>query len=211
MRGVSTSGRRYYRDASRIERSTNCQQETLRAEGVERQIAEILLEILEDWKADRSLESSNVLVQEAEERYGRAKELYLVGQLSRDDFKNETERYEHIQSTLSFTDPNAIITLVNSIRPVLEDWDRTLPIERKKLLRMVVQAAFLRGNVIVAVQLTDSFMPLVTQKSCRSGEGGRGLNTYNGVEFILPMPLPELLISLENKPDQSLKLPASMP
>ena len=44
-----------------------------------------------------------------------------------------------------------------------------------------------------------------------SGEGGRVLNTYNGVEFILPMPLPELLISLENKPDQSLKLPASVP
>jgi hypothetical protein len=39
------------------------------------------------------------LVQEAEERYGRAKELYLVGQLSRDDFKKETGRYEHIQST----------------------------------------------------------------------------------------------------------------
>ena len=172
MRGGSTSGRRYYRDASRIEHINNCQQETIRAEGVESQLADILLEILDDWKADLSLETSNGLVQEAEERYGRAKELYLVGQLSRDDFKKEIERYEHIQSTLSYTNPNAIITLVNSIRPRLEDWDRTLPIERKKLLMTVVKAAFLRGNVIVAVQLTDSFMPLVTQKSCRSGEGG---------------------------------------
>jgi len=99
MRGVSTAGRRYYRDASRIERSTNCQQETVRAEGVKRQIVDILLEILEDWNADQSLESSNAVVQEAEERYGRAKELYLVGQLSRDEFKGETKRYEHIQST----------------------------------------------------------------------------------------------------------------
>jgi DNA invertase Pin-like site-specific DNA recombinase len=172
MRGVSTAGRRYYRDASRIERSTNCQQETVRAEGVERQIVDILLEILEDWNADQSLETSNTVVQEAEERYGRAKELYLVGQLSRDEFKGETERYEHVQSTLSFSNPNAIIALVNSIKPGLEDWDRTLPIERKKLLRIAVQAAFLRGNVIEAVQLTDSFMPFVTQKSCSSGEGG---------------------------------------
>ena len=44
---------------------------------------------------------------------------------------------------------------------------------------MAVQAAFLRGNGIVAVQLTDSFMPLVTQKSCSSGEGGRQSKSYN--------------------------------
>ncbi len=37
----------------------------------------MLLEIVEDWKADLSLETSNEKVQEAETRYERAKELYL--------------------------------------------------------------------------------------------------------------------------------------
>ena len=53
MRGVSTSGRRYYRDASRIERSTNCQQDTVRAEVAERQVATILLEMLKEWGIER--------------------------------------------------------------------------------------------------------------------------------------------------------------
>ncbi len=56
----------------------------------------------------------------------------------------------------------------------------------------------------VAVHPSDESKQPAISAGCSGGEGGRGLNTYNGVEFILPMPLPELLISLENKPDQSL-------
>jgi len=197
MRGVSTSGRRYYRDASRIERSTNCQQDTVRAEVAERQVATILLEMLKDWTEDQGLERSKAMVAEAEARYERAKELYLMGELDRDEFRKESDRYEHIQSTLSYSNPNAIITLVSSIRPTLEDWDRTLPIERKKLLRMAVQAAFLRGNVIVAVQLTDSFMPLVTQKSCSSGEGGL-CSKFDNYNLIFPsVAITEILQTIE--------------
>ena len=55
------------------------------------------------------------VVAEAEARYERAKELYLLGELDRDEFKKELDRYQHIQSTLSYSNPNAIITLVNSI------------------------------------------------------------------------------------------------
>jgi hypothetical protein len=60
----------------------------------------------------------------------------------------------------------------DSHRPDLENWDCSLPTERKKLLRTAIRAAFLRGNVIEAVQPTDTFMPLVQPKYCNCGEGG---------------------------------------
>lgn len=40
---------------------------------VERQIADILLDILKDWTADQGLERSKVVAGEAEARYERAK------------------------------------------------------------------------------------------------------------------------------------------
>jgi len=74
---------------------------------------------------------------------------------------------------------------------------------------MAVQAAFVRGNVIVAIQLTDSFMPLVTQKSCSSGEGGRGDNRYNCEKIIFPISIEEILLQLEHKFSNVFVEPAS--
>ena len=58
-------------------------------------------------------------------------------------------------------------------------WDRTLPTERKKLLRKAIRAAFVRGDTFVALQPTEAFTPLVELKSGICGEGGRRSKSDN--------------------------------
>lgn len=183
----------------------------MRAEEIEGSVVKLLQEIVDYSIRCGEIRTSNDKLQKAETRYERAKELYMQGEMTREAIQSEKERYEKAQNSLQFTNTNAIMALCVELQPAFEGWDGTLPIERKKLLRTAIRAAYLRGNTLVGLRPTDAFMPLAQEKLCNCGEGGRGLNTYNGVEFILPMPLPELLISLENKPDQSLKLPASVP
>ena len=95
----------------------------------------------------------------------RAKELYMQGEMTREAFQTEKDRYEKAQNSLQFTNPNAIMTLCMSLQPALQGWDGTLPIERKKLLRTAVRAAFLRGNTLVGLKPTDAFMPLAQRKT----------------------------------------------
>jgi len=61
----------------------------------------------------------------------------------------------------------------------------------------------------VAVQLTDSFMPLVTQKSCSSGEGGRDAKRYNCERIVVPVSITEILLQLEHKFSNVFVEPAS--
>ena len=172
LRGVSSNGRRMYRDSSRIERTFDCPQCTVHADNVEEQVLGALRGILDYWADNNRFNNSSQLINEAEYRFNRAKELYLMGELSKEAFQLEKERLENIQNSLQYSDPNAIITLCEVLRHGLENWNCTLPTERKKLLRTAIRAAFLRGNVIVAVQPTDTFMPLVEPKYCNCGEGG---------------------------------------
>ena len=46
-----------------------------------------------------------------------------------------------------------------------------VPIERKKLLRTAVMAAYFRGSVLVGLTPTDALMPLALEKLCNCGEG----------------------------------------
>lgn len=172
MRGVTSNGKRAYRDSSQIERRLDCPQPLVHADNVEQQLRDVLQGILNYWQENAGFDNSSQLSQEAEDRFGRAKELYLMGEVSREVFQTEKDRYEEIKNNLQYADPNAIITLCGVLRHGLENWDCTLPTDRKKLLRTAIRAAFLRGNVIVAVQPTDTFIPLVQPKYCNCGEGG---------------------------------------
>jgi DNA invertase Pin-like site-specific DNA recombinase len=172
MRGVSSTGIRYYRDSSRIEKTCDCPQISVRAERTELAIVDILKEIVEYSISSGEIRTSNSNLQKAEVRYERAKELYLQGEILREEFQTEKERYEKAQNSLHYGDLNAIMALCETMQPALAGWEHTLPTERKKLLRMLLQAAFLRGNALAALQPTDAFMPLAQLVLCNCGEGG---------------------------------------
>ena len=172
MRGTSTMERRYYRDASSIDKTLDCSQHTLRADVLEDQAAIILKEILKSWEEKNALSDLENAQQDMEQRFERARELYLEGDISREQFQAEKEQYEHANERLHLSNANVIITLAKTMKPSLDNWDSTLPMERKKLLRTAIRAAFVRGNTFVALQTTEVFWPLTETISCQCGEGG---------------------------------------
>jgi hypothetical protein len=70
--------------------------------------------------------------------------------MTRDQYQVEKERYEKSKSNLRLEDANVIMTLTETLRTSLNNWDGTLPTEKKKLLRTAVRAAFVRGDTLVA-------------------------------------------------------------
>jgi DNA invertase Pin-like site-specific DNA recombinase len=172
MRGVSSTGIRYYRDASRIEKTCDCPQVSVRADEIEGSLVKILQEIVDYSLSYGEIRTSNANLQKAETRYERAKELYMQDEMTREAFQDEKERYEKAQKSLQYANPNAIIALCSSLQPGFKGWESTLPIERKKLLRTAVRAAYLRGHALVGLTPTDVFMPLAQEKLCNCGEGG---------------------------------------
>ena len=64
------------------------------------------------------------------------------------------------------------MALALQIQPQLDGWDDLSQFERKRLLRLVIEAAYLRGNAFAAVQPTSAFQPLIRPQAGTSGEGG---------------------------------------
>lgn len=172
MRGVSSQNRQYYRDGANIEKTKSCPQNTVRVEKIEASMVNMLKGILDEWdRTHQSLDPSEA-ERDIENRFSRARELYLAGDITRDQYQIEKERYEKSKSNLRLEDANVIITLTDSLRTSLNNWDETLPIEKKKLLRTAIRAAFVRGDTIVALQPTEVFWPLTEPIRCQGGEGG---------------------------------------
>ncbi len=172
MRGVSNQNRLYYRDGANIERTRNCPQHTVRAEKLETSVAEFLKNILTEWDRTHQTMDPDEAGRDIENRFNRARELYLAGDITRDQYQVEKERYEKSKSNLRLEDANVIMTLTDTLRASLNNWDGTLPTEKKKLLRTAIRAAFVRGDTLVALQPTEVFWPLTEPIRCQSGEGG---------------------------------------
>jgi DNA invertase Pin-like site-specific DNA recombinase len=172
MRGTSSKDRRYYRDTSSIERLCDCPQSTVRADSIEKSFIEILKHFTDGWKGNLPQSDQDAAVAQVELRYQRAKEMYMQGEINRDEFQAEKARMESVTSQLS--NPRAIdlTDQVKALGKRLDEWEQIQPIERKKLLGQVVQSVFLRGERVAAIQPTAEFWPLFQEKSCSCGEGG---------------------------------------
>ncbi|HEY3345444.1 MAG TPA: recombinase family protein, partial [Anaerolineaceae bacterium] len=172
LRGVSSSGRRYYRDSAIIDRTHDCQQKTLRADKAEQQLVTILHEMIDQWQQEQLTSDQPQKEKAAEDRFERAKELYIAGEITREAFQQEKNRYENTIASLQNSKLSATMALIQEIQAGLCNWDQSLPTERKKLLRKAFRAAFVRGDTYVALQPTEAFSPLVELLSCHGGEGG---------------------------------------
>ena len=176
FRGVSGSkGKRYYRDVAQIEKRLDCSQSMIIAEEIENKIVGFLKNILEEMNPIENIQAIQKSIQDVQERFERAKFLFLNNMLSREDFENETQKRDTNMADLSSFDNDAIMALHNLIRQTLVGWNRTLPTERKRLLRLIVEAVFVRGNAIVAFQPTITFTPFLRGKEgscCSCGSDG---------------------------------------
>ena len=178
VRGVSSEGRRYYRDAALIERTHKCNQKSVRADDLELQLLLTLLNIGYNWQNSKEIYDQQQKEREAETRVERAKELYIGGEITREMYQEERNRYESAIKSLQNTNINATMALAKELQAGLQAWDSTLPTERKKLLRTAIRAAFIRGDAFVALQPTVAFSPLAELKSGSCGESG--IRTHGG-------------------------------
>ena len=167
---------------TRIEKTGTCAQPLIRAASIEHQIVEFLLQATQD--VPDLVRSAQAQILAADERYERARFLYLAGDLSREAYEEERERRESTLGDLHSMTDGAIMVPVDEVRQSLVNWDSILPIERKKLLHAVLEAAFVRQNALVALQPTVTFLPMFGEKRCSCGPDGsrtRDLFAFNPI------------------------------
>ena len=174
MRGsAGNGGRRYYRDATRADRVGICRQPLVDAELVEEALISGLSQTIQG-AADR-IQAAQQHYQQAEERYERARLLYLAGDIRRDQYDLEKERKNSIQEGLRSAIDGAILLPIDVIRDLRSAWSRMTSIEQKKLLRGLVETAFIGLDALVAVEPTITFLPFLTDLHCNCGPDGRGI------------------------------------
>ncbi len=174
MRGVSSLGKYFsYDDANKIDALMDCQQKPIKAAKIEDEIAGLLLTIVNRADEQRTMDALDELFAMAERRFQRAQELYLAGEINREYYEGERERYEEQEKNLPEEKLRATIALFKLPQSELPRWDELLPIDKKRLLRLVLEGAWIRGNALVAQLPTIAFLPILGGMGLSiCGEGG---------------------------------------
>lgn len=160
LRGVSVRGTRYYRDAAQIEHLKDCPQPIVRADQVEPAIIAGLLTLLEPTLSALDFDAAQASLREAEARFKRAQDLYLVGEIDRDQYDAEKERQATLKKSLTFFPSGDSLAFSDSVAQQLQHWAQRSPIEQKRLIRLVLESVFLRGDAVVGYQPTPACLPL---------------------------------------------------
>ena len=174
MRGTSSS-RRYYKDGNKLDHLCVCPQPVVVADKVENQMVQWLLNVINQSDPDNNEKEAYALFDEQEKRFDRAKELYLLGEVDRSVYEFEKERFEIERNNLQSENYHARMTFVSLIH-----WQEISNLERKRLLRLTIEVAYVRGNALAAIQPSSAFLPITALaitgfhpfSGCNSGEGG---------------------------------------
>jgi DNA invertase Pin-like site-specific DNA recombinase len=179
MRGVSSGIYYSYVCGERVDHSPYCIQNAIRAFKTEDRIAGMIGEIVSRADEGKTFDFIQEQVVKVEQRYSRVQELYLDGQIGRDQYEKELESYENGQKTLQPEKLRATIALLDQLRMELSRWDALSPIEKKRLLRAALEGAWVRENALVALQPTIAFLPIligIGLSTC----GESGIRTHGG-------------------------------
>ena len=80
------------------------------------------------------------------------------------------------------------MALLDVMRPQLDAWPELSQFERKRLLRLAIETAYLRKNALAALEPSVAFLPLIrhqpyhTLSGCSPLAGGNTLTAYRGGE-----------------------------
>jgi site-specific DNA recombinase len=160
LRSSSSQGRRIYRDVTQIEHRGHCPQPIILVDTLEDMLLTVLREVVEDGAPLHNVQAQQVREQQVESRWGRARELYLAGAIDRTKYDIEREQYDNEIRYLRELSAGATMTLVHEMRAGFSVWSELPAVKHKKLLRLVLEAAYVRGNALVALQPTRVLLPL---------------------------------------------------
>ncbi|MCJ7432121.1 MAG: recombinase family protein [Anaerolineales bacterium] len=171
MRGTSTKGRFYYADSARIARKGICDQRLVDAEQIESELVNYLLAMIENWRETVKPEDILSLISEIETHIEQTRTLFLCRDITLETYEAVRDREIAQLEILREMGLNAILTQSISLKGKLSSWNSTLSIDKKRQLRLVIEAVWLQDNAIVALQPTFAFLPLFSQEqgSCKSG------------------------------------------
>ncbi len=119
-----------------------------------------------------NLDAVALSVEEAEAQLQRAQELYIRGEVTKDVVEREKERVENLIQPLQELDFTATLPLLKKLQPALTNWSKVTTIEQKRLLRLVIEAIFVRETAIVALQPTFAFLPVLRTLCYESSNSG---------------------------------------
>ena len=123
------------------------------------------------------------------------KELYISGQIEKDAYDVEKSKYENTIQTLRENDNTAIIALFKNMRCQLANWQQEAPIEKRRLLQLVIEAVYIKGSVLVGVQPTFSLLPLTTMvdrvEVCTGGPDGLRTRLFSYIKILCYNPVCE--------------------
>jgi len=174
MRGSSIRGRFFYLDSSRIERKGLCEQHMVDAEQIESELVNYLLAIIEDWRETFKPDDIISLISEIETHIEQTRTLFLCRDITLAAYEVVRDRETAQLEILRETKLNVILPLTDSLKEKLSSWNSTLPIDKKRQLRVVIETVWLQDNAIVALQPKPAFLPLFTPKKgcCKSDPDG---------------------------------------
>ena len=168
---ASSGGRRYYACVTRLQRRGSCDQPMVPAEEIETQVVDFLssLPIPLDWESwlmrilrpGEDLEEMRKQEAAVRERLARAKELYLAGDIDKERYEKEKLACHRALADLRPKEITDIIAAVQMLKDFEQRWAAASDLEKKKLLRGAVAAAFIRGHALVAVQPQEQLYPLL--------------------------------------------------
>ena len=178
LRAMTSGGRCYYRDLTRIDHSGDCDQPTLRATDIEAQVLAFVnrLRLPPDWRAwcEQTLRAPaeqaayEQQLAQLRARWQRAQELYLAGTLSKEDFQRERWRYQADANSLTPKEISAIIEAGNTLEALPEVLATGSTLKQNELLRLVLAGAQVKGYLLTAVQANLHFYPLMQYCLCGS-------------------------------------------
>jgi hypothetical protein len=159
------------------------------AEQIEKQVSDWLGIALRNTTVDEQYAKDENALQKAQQRFTRAGELYVAGAMEHGDYLREREKYESIKIPLQENKLGANITSLQVARKKISAWQSLTPIEKKSLLQTMIEAVFIRGSVLVAIQPTSALLPFVQEEN-GSGVCNTRPNGIRSAQKGVPQPRP---------------------
>ena len=179
MRGVSSETRFYYKDGNQLDHTCECYQPIVRAQEVEQSVVKWLQSVVRTASDEMDAQDLQLQSRAIEQRYERAREFYLSGELDRSAYEAEKKRFDVEKERLQFGELHAKIALLDVMRPQLDAWPEHSQLECKRLLRLAIETAYLRKNALAALQPSVAFLPLIRRQPCDTFSGCNTLEGYH--------------------------------
>jgi hypothetical protein len=182
LRGMTSYGKAYYRDATHLNHAGSCTQKTVRAEVAEQQVVDLLcgVKLPPDWQEwvlnNHFTPQERATLAESEQalqaRLDRATELYLAGAITREKYQAEKWQYQADRAGLRPAALDAIMDAGHVLEGFAQRWAATqTPLEKNELLRLILVGAQIKGHSLTALVVKLPFYPLM--RHCPSGDDGR--------------------------------------